>query len=38
MLIGLQFGLWSNVKRTDSEQRKARFKRPAGAEPAPSPV
>lgn len=36
MLIGLQCGLWSYVKRTTREAPKARFKRPAAADPLPA--
>ena len=32
MLIGLQCGLWSYVKRTSSEPAKASFKRPGSGE------
>ena len=35
MLIGLQCGLWSYVKRTTGEAPKARFTRPGGGEAVP---
>jgi probable O-glycosylation ligase (exosortase A-associated) len=35
MLVGMQCGLWSYVKRTAREVPKARFKRPVAAEPLP---
>jgi probable O-glycosylation ligase (exosortase A-associated) len=36
MLIGLQCGLWSYVKRTASEPPKARFRRPGSDNPLPA--
>lgn len=36
MLIGLQCGLWSYVKRTESRPAKAYFKRSAGDDPVPA--
>jgi hypothetical protein len=37
MLIGLQCGLWSYVRRTAHEAPKARFRRPDGGEAVPTP-
>jgi probable O-glycosylation ligase (exosortase A-associated) len=36
MLIGLQCGLWSYVKRTESKPPTARFKRPGSGDPLPT--
>ena len=36
MLIGLQCGLWSYVKRTSGEPPKARFRRPGSGDPLPA--
>jgi hypothetical protein len=36
MLIGLQCGLWSYVKRTTQAPRKAKFKRPGEADGLPA--
>lgn len=36
MLIGLQCGLWSYVKRTESKPPSARFRRPGSGDPLPT--